>query len=115
MGSSNAAEHRILDAKETLHAPHLVDLEILQVLRRFASAGKWETERATEALADFDALRIARHPHKPFRRRIWELRKTVTAYDAAYLALTESLGCPLVTRDAKPRRISGHAATVEVL
>jgi predicted nucleic acid-binding protein len=115
VGSSNAAEHRILDAKETLHAPHLVDLEILQVLRRFASAGKWETKRATEALADFDALRIARHPHKPFRQRIWELRKTVTAYDAAYLALAESLGCPLVTRDAKLRRASGHVATVEVL
>ena len=92
-----------------------MDLEILQVLRRFASAGKWQTERATEALEDLEALRIARHAHEPLRRRIWELRKTVTAYDAAYLALAESLGCPLVTRDAKLRRASGHDATVEVL
>ena len=61
VGSASAAEHRILDAKETLHAPHLVDLEILQVLRRFASAGKWQTERAAEALDDFEALRIAVH------------------------------------------------------
>lgn len=115
VGSAGPVEDRILDPEETLHAPHLIDLEILQVLRRFAAAGSWQADRAADALADFEALRIERHAHEPYRRRIWELRRNVTAYDAAYIALAESLGCPLVTRDAKLAGAPGHDATVEVL
>src|SRR2546425_1194385 len=80
--SARHVEDRILDERETLPAPHLIDLEILSVLRRFAAAGAWQEQRATEALSDFAALRIARHPHEPLRERIWEMRENVTAYDA---------------------------------
>ncbi len=113
--SAAPVAQRLLDPDTTLHAPQLLDLEVLQVLRRFAAMGLWQSERATEALADFSALRIVRHQHEPMRWRIWELRKNVTAYDAAYLALAETLSCPLVTRDAKLQRATSHDAVVEVL
>jgi predicted nucleic acid-binding protein len=115
VGSAHAVEERILDEGEVLHAPHLIDLEILQVLRRFAALGGWHPERAKEGLADFGAIHIVRHAHEPFRRRIWELRANVTAYDAAYLALAEELGCPLVTRDGRLRRVPRCRAVVEVV
>lgn len=113
--SANAVGRRLLHPAETLHAPHLLDLELLQVLRRFAAMGAWQAERAAQALDDFATLRIVRHPHEPLRARVWELRKNVTAYDAAYIALAELLECPLLTRDKKLRRAPGHAANVEVL
>jgi predicted nucleic acid-binding protein len=112
--SAGAAEQRILDPDEALHAPQLLDLELLQVLRRFATMGQGQQERAAEALEDLEALRIARHPHEPLRRRIWELRANLTAYDAAYVALAEELECPLVTRDARLAKAPGHRARVEV-
>ncbi|MBM4060958.1 MAG: PIN domain-containing protein [Planctomycetes bacterium] len=113
--SAEAVAQRLLAAGETLHAPHLLDLELLQVLRRFAGTGTWQGERAAQALDDFAALRIVRHAHEPLRGRIWELRKNLTAYDAAYLALAELLECPLLTRDEKLLRAPGHAAMVLVL
>lgn len=113
--SADAVARRMLDSAETLHAPHLLDLEVLQVLRRFAAMGTWETGRAAEAMNDYSSLRIERHAHMPLRQRIWELRKNATAYDAAYLALAEVLKCPLLTRDEKLRRAPGHTAAVEVL
>jgi len=113
--TAGRAEARILDGVETLHAPHLIDLEILQVLRRFGARGGWHDERSAEALIDFESLRLARHSHEPLRGRIWELRSNVTAYDAAYLALAEALECPLVTRDRRLAKAPGHRATVEVL
>lgn len=113
--SARRLEDRILDPTQTLHAPQLLDLEILQVLRRFAIAGAAQERRAAEAIADLEALRLARHGHEPLRRRIWELRATATAYDAAYLALAEALGCPLVTRDKKLASLPKHDAIVEVL
>ena len=112
---ASRVEERLLGPDETLHAPHLIDLEILQVLRRFAAQGGWQEDRAVEALSDFEAIRIARHAHEPLRDRIWALRNNVTAYDAAYIALAEVLDCPLVTRDGKPSGVPGIEATVEVL
>jgi predicted nucleic acid-binding protein len=113
--SATRVEERLLAPDETLHAPHLIDLEILQVLRRFAAQGGWHEDRAAEALSDFEALRIARHAHESLRDRIWELRNNVTAYDAAYIALAEVLGCPLVTRDRKLSKVPGIGAKVEVV
>ncbi len=115
MPTAERVADRLLAPGETLHAPHLLDLEILQVLRRFAAQGRWQRERAADALADLGAVRIARHAHEPFLRRIWELRANASAYDAAYLALAETLGCPLVTRDRKLAGLPGHAADIEVL
>jgi predicted nucleic acid-binding protein len=110
-----AVAMRISRPDETLHAPHLLDLEVVQVLRRYEAKGLVTRARAEEALGDFADLDIARYPHDDFLRRIWALRKSVTAYDAAYLALAEALGAPLLSSDAKLARASGHRARVEVV
>jgi predicted nucleic acid-binding protein len=99
---------------EDLHAPHLLDLEVAQVLRRHAQAGAIDDERGREALGDFADLDVARHPHDLFLPRIWELRSRVTAYDAAYLALAEALAAPLLTLDHRLARAGGHRAHVEI-
>jgi predicted nucleic acid-binding protein len=100
---------------ETLHAPHLVDLEVAQVLRRYERAGELTARRGGEALEDLAAIRIERYPHHLFLPRVWSLRPNATAYDACYLALAEALNAPLVTRDRRLSGVPGHGARVEVV
>ena len=109
--ASRVAE-RLFVAGETLHAPHLLDLEVAQVLRRYAAAGALTDERGDQALEDLGDLPLERYPHNLFLDRIWELRHNLTAYDAAYVALAEALAAPLVTRDAALARVR-HRARVE--
>lgn len=106
---------RVLDEGETLHAPHLLDLEIAQVLRRYERAGSLSASRAGQAFDDLRDMLIARYPHDFLLTRIWALRRNVTAYDAAYLTLAEALGATLVTRDRALAAIRGHKARVEVI
>lgn len=106
---------RLFAPGETLHAPHLIDLEVTQVLRRFCRIGEVDTERGTRALQAMLDLRLTRHPHHIFLPRVWELRNNVSGYDAVYLALAEALGAPLVTRDRALAMAAGHRARVEVL
>jgi predicted nucleic acid-binding protein len=108
-------ERRLLAAGESLHAPHLLDLEVAQGLRRHAAAGDLSPERGQEALSDLVDLPLHRYPHDFLLPRIWELRRNVTAYDAAYLALAELLAAPFVTCDARLASAPGHAADVIVL
>jgi predicted nucleic acid-binding protein len=112
---ARAAQRRLLDPRQTLHAPHLIDLEIAQVLRRYCAAGDLTDQRAREALADFVDLPVTRYPHQPFLDRIWDLRHNLTAYDAAYIALAEVLHAPFVTCDRAFVSAPGHRATVEVI
>jgi predicted nucleic acid-binding protein len=107
-------EKRIYSRNETLHAPHLLDLEVTQVLRRLALQGVISVRRADEAVRDMLDLRIARYPHFVLVPRIWQLRHNFSAYDAAYIVLAEKLGAALVTRDARLASASGHAAPVEL-
>lgn len=101
-------------AGQTLHAPHLIDLEIAQVLRRYVRSGAISAERGAEAVADLGDFPLTRYPHHVLLRRIWELRHSLTAYDAAYLALAEALGAPLLTRDRALAR-AGAGARVQVI
>lgn len=113
--SSARAAARLLDPAESLHAPHLLDIEVAQVLRRFVAAGELTATRGREALDDLGAMPITRYPHDILLPRIWELRANLTAYDAAYVALAEALGAPVLTSDTRLARAPGHRARVELL
>lgn len=84
-----------------LHAPHLIDVELLHGLRRLVMTGNLGQDRAEDCRADFADLALARYPHQPLADRMWELRHNLTAYDAAFVALSEALAVPLVTCDAR--------------
>lgn len=112
---SRAIEARLLDENETLHAPYLLDLEVAQVLRRYAMRGELAPRRGQEALELLAAFPLSRYPHEPLLPRIWALRGNFTAYDAAYLALAEGLGAPLLTRDRRLMNAGGHRARIELL
>lgn len=105
---------RVFARGERLAAPHLLDLEVAQVLRRYVATGEIEGARAELALVDYADMRITRYPHDVLLPRIWKLRRNCTAYDASYLALAESLRCSLVTCDAALAKIPGMAVAVEV-
>lgn len=105
----------LLAEGEVLHAPHLIDAEIAQVLRRFERSGAMTATRGREALTDFLALRIVRHPHPPLLDRVWELRHNLSAYDGLYVTLSEALEAPLVTLDGRLMRAPGHGAEVLVV
>jgi len=113
--SGERLAHRLSDPDETLHAPHLVDLEVTQTLRRYEAAGEMSPERARQALLAFLQMPLERHSHWPFLDRIWELRRNLTAYDAAYVALAEALDAPLLTCDRALARAPGHRAVVELM
>lgn len=109
------AEHVI---EHDLAAPHVVDLEVLDALRRYGQAGKVSPERVDGAILDFFGLAVDRYPHDVLLPRIWFLRDNFTPYDAAYLALAESLaddGIPLLTTDARFARAARKHTDVEVL
>lgn len=107
-------EKRIYSRNETLHAPHLLDLEVTQALRRLAMQGVISAHRADEAVLDLLDLRIARYPHLVLLPRVWRLRRNFSAYDAAYIVLAEKLAAALLTRDARLASASGHSAAVEL-
>ena len=107
-------ENRIYSRGESLHAPHLLDLEVAQVLRRLVRETAVTAQRADQAIQDLLSLRVARYPHFVFLPQIWQLRNNLSAYDAAYVALTEKLGATLITRDARLASASARGVMVEV-
>ena len=100
--SAQAVETRLFgQPRQTLHAPHLLDVEVAQVLRRYAAMGEIDDQRGTEALADLADFPIRRYPHDFLLTRVWTLRNNFTAYDAVYVALAEALNARLLTRDQR--------------
>lgn len=95
---------------DVIHVPHLLAVEVAQVLRRLTHAGVITAERAAQALADLGDLAGIRHGHEPLLPRIWEMRENLTAYDATYVALAEALDAPLLTFDTKIAAAPGHHA-----
>ena len=108
-------EMRLFVPGETLHVPHLLDLEVVHVLRRYEAAGVIDAQRGQDALDDLTAWPLTRYPHDLFLARIWALRHNLTAYDAAYVALAETLAVTLVTCDTRLAASVGHRATIELV
>jgi predicted nucleic acid-binding protein len=113
--AAKAVEERLFVPGQTLHAPHLLDVEVAQVIRRYAAKGEIDGERGRVALADLADLPLRRYPHDFLLPRIWDLRNNLTAYDAAYVALAEALDVPLLTRDRRLAAAGGHRAQIELL
>jgi predicted nucleic acid-binding protein len=111
----NRVESRIYSNADTLHAPHLIDIEVAQVIRRFAGRREIAPDRGALMLQYFRDLLIIRHPHSHLLQRIWNLRHNLTAYDATYVALAETLDAPLLTCDRKIARATNHRATIELI
>ena len=107
-------ESRIYSRGESLHAPHLLDLEVAQVLRRLVHEDAVSAERATQAIQDMLDLRVTRYPHFVFLSHIWRMRHNLSAYDAAYLALAEEISATLITRDRRLASVSSHSVSIEL-
>ncbi|MEO8381977.1 MAG: type II toxin-antitoxin system VapC family toxin [Acidobacteriota bacterium] len=100
---------------EVLHAPVTIDAEVVHTLRRHCLAKSVTVEQAEGALELFSRTPINRYSVESLIRRMWAMRQNITAYDAAYVALAESLNVPLITRDRRLSRSSGHAARIEYI
>jgi predicted nucleic acid-binding protein len=112
-----AAPHlraRLARTGETVHVPHVFDLEVMAAIRRHALREALSARRTDRALRALGDLRATRYSHARLRPRIWELRENVTPYDAAYVALAEVLRAPLVTVDAPLAGAAGTLAQVEL-
>lgn len=108
-------EARLFRDGEAFHAPHLVDVEVTQGLRRLVRAGEVSAPRAAEALEDLSDLDLHRHAHLALVTRAWQLRENVTAYDAMYVALAEALDATMVTCDAPLAKAAGRHARIEAI
>jgi predicted nucleic acid-binding protein len=111
-------ERHLADHGHELHAPHLLDVEVLSALRRLVASGDASPARAGEAVADLLDLPIERYPHDILLPRAWELRDSFSAHDAVYLALAETLtdeGAPLLTTDARFARATRSHCDIQVV
>jgi predicted nucleic acid-binding protein len=110
-----AVAARLADPAKGLHAPHLLDVEVAQALRRYVREGELDAGSASVALEDLRSLDIERHGHEALLDRIWALRQNLTAYDATYVALAEALDTKLLTCDRQLARAPGMTRRVELV
>jgi predicted nucleic acid-binding protein len=115
--AARAVEEQLRGHDFDLHAPHLLDVEVLSALRRIVAAGDASPDRAGDAVVDLLDLPLERYPHDGLAPRIWALRANFSAYDAAYVALAEAItdgGAPLLTADARLARAAGDHTELRV-
>ena len=112
-GRGEKIEARLFGRAEVVFAPHLVDAEIISVLRRHVLTGQLAETRARAMLQDYLGMSLTRLPHTPLLARAFALRHTMSAYDALYVALAASLEATLVTRDGRLARAATGLVAVE--
>ena len=105
---------RYLTGSGPVQVPALIDAEVAQALRRLVAGGMLDEPRGRASLEILQDMPLHRHPIHPLLPRLWQLRHTLTAYDACYVALAEALDCPLVTFDRGIVAASGHFASMVV-
>ena len=110
-----AVERRLFEPGQSLHAPHLLDVEAAQVVCRYAANGAIEPERGRTALVDLADFPIRRYPHGFLLSRVWQLRNNLTAYDAVYVVLAEALDAPPLTRDRHLADAASRHVRVELV
>jgi predicted nucleic acid-binding protein len=98
-----------------LAAPHVIDAEVLGVIRRHHLAGALDGTSAALAVDDLADWPGERYGHRSLLERAWELRDTVRLSDALYVALAEVLDATLVTADARLSRALGPRCPVELV
>jgi predicted nucleic acid-binding protein len=108
-------QRHLLAPNQEIHVPHLLDVEVMSVLRRYSRTASVPADRALSALHDYMDLPLTRYPHDILLPRIWELRHNLSAYDATYVALAELLQAPLVSCDRVFASASGHRARILVV
>ncbi len=113
--AGSVIERRMFAPGETRHAPHLIDIETTQVVRRYVAKGDLEIKRGREAIRDLAAVSLIRYAHWDLLPRVWAMRDNISAYDAVYIALAEQLDAPLITRDRRLASAPGHQARVELI
>lgn len=106
---------RLADEAEIIHVPHLVDLEVAQVLRRYVMSGVLNERSGATALQRWRDFHVERYPHEPLLDRVWQLRANISAYDAVYVALAEALSDVLVTGDRRLSRVPGLRVVIETI
>lgn len=114
-GGVGALARHAIGTAGSLHAPHLLDVEVAAALRLLVIRDLVPAREATEALADLPGLGVQYYPHQPLLARSWSLRENLTAYDACYVALAELLGADLLTGDGRLARAPGRSCAVRVL
>ena len=110
-----AIEQRMISSAETLHAPHLIDIEIAHVLRRYVAKGNIDAKRGREAIDDVASLSLRRYGHAGLLPRVWQMRDNLSAYDAVYVALAEVLKATLLTCDRRLASAAGRQVRIETM
>lgn len=117
IGARNAPalRGRLFNRDVEVHAPHLLDIEVMHAIRRRFRIGETSTERAQQAISSFQILPIERHSHEILLDRIWQLRENLAAYDAAYVALAQILDTVVITTDPRLARAPGMSRYIHVV
>ena len=113
--SGRRLAERIKPPRISLHAPHLLDIEVSQAVRRYVLSGSVSAQRGRLALQHLAELDLERYPHTPLLPRIWALRENLTAYDATYVALAEVLEATFLTSDQRLAAAPGILAKIELI